>query len=46
MRDGDAPSFHRMLKMDVASLLSDLGPSAGPQRSKNIQEHPDYAWPS
>jgi hypothetical protein len=25
-----------MLKMDVASLLSDLGPSAGPQRSKNI----------
>jgi hypothetical protein len=36
MRDGDAPSFHRVLKMDVASLLSDLGPSVSPQSSKNI----------
>ena len=36
MGNGDAPGFHGMLEMDVASLLGDLFPSVGPQSRKNV----------
>jgi hypothetical protein len=36
MGNGDAPRFHRVLKVDVASFLGDLFPSVGPQSHKNV----------
>ena len=36
MGNSDAPGFHGMLKMDVASLLGDLFPSVGPQSHENV----------
>jgi hypothetical protein len=36
MRDGDSPSFHGALQVDVASLVGDLSPSIGPQSGKDV----------
>jgi hypothetical protein len=36
MGNRDAPNFHRVLKMDVASFLGDLLPSVSPQSRKNV----------
>jgi hypothetical protein len=36
MWDGDAAGFHRVFKVDVASLLGNLLPSIGPQSRKNV----------
>jgi hypothetical protein len=36
MGDSDSAGFHGVPKVDVTPLLGDLGPSVGPQSSKNI----------
>jgi hypothetical protein len=36
MGNSDAPNFHGVLKVDVASLLGDLLPSVSPQSRKNV----------
>jgi hypothetical protein len=36
MGNGDAPNFHRVLKVDVASLPGGLFPAVGPQIYKPI----------
>ena len=32
----DAPRFHWVLEVDMASFLDDLSPSVGPQSRKNV----------